>query len=75
MPHPKHGGSYPSAARNTAGNTRVKDYCMAVGVQKTGTTADGWTQNANGYDSPRSDSDWPNSQYNHVSPYLTVWLK
>ena len=75
MPLPQHGGSYPSAAHNTAGNTRVKDYCMSVGVQKTGTTADGWTQNANGYDSARSDSDWPNSQYNHVSPYVTVWLK
>ncbi|CAB3991342.1 Hypothetical predicted protein [Paramuricea clavata] len=76
MPHPKHGGSYPSATYNTAGKTRVKDNCMAVGVQQTGTTADGWSQNDNGYDSPRSDSDWPNSQYNpHASPYVTVWLK
>ncbi|CAB4007783.1 Hypothetical predicted protein, partial [Paramuricea clavata] len=75
LPLSYHGGSYPSATHNTAGNTRVKDYCMSVGVQKTGTTADGWTQNGNGYDSARSDSDWPNSQYNHVSPYVTVWLK
>ncbi|CAB3991343.1 Hypothetical predicted protein [Paramuricea clavata] len=75
MPLPQHGGSYPSATYNTAGNTRTKDYCMAVGVQKRGTTADGWTQNGNGYDSARSDSDWPNSQYNYVSPYITVWLK
>ena len=76
MPHPKHGGSYPSATYNTVGNTQVKDYCMAVGVQKTGTTADGWThKGSSGYDSARSDSDWPNSQYNHASPYVTVWLK
>ena len=75
MPLPQHGGSYPSATYNTAGNTNTNDYCMAVGVQKTGTTVHGWTQNANGYDSPRSDSDWPNRQYNHVSPYVTVWLK
>ena len=75
MPLTQHGGSYPSATYNTAGNTNVKDYCMAVGVQKGGTNVDGWSQNANGYDSARSNSDWPNSQYNHQSPYVTVWLK
>ena len=75
MPFAYHGGSYPSATVNTAGNTRINDYCMSVGVQKKGTTADGWTQNGNGYDSPQSKSDWPNSAYNHQSPYITVWLK
>ncbi|XP_028392656.1 uncharacterized protein LOC114517196 [Dendronephthya gigantea] len=75
MPHPQHGGSYPSASYNTAGNTRTNDYCMAVGVLKSGRTADGWRQNANGYDSPRSNSDWPNSRYNHQSPFVTVWVK
>ncbi len=75
MPLAQHGGSYPSATYNTLGNTKTNDYCMAVGVQKKGKSADGWSQNANGYDSPQSKSDWPNSQYNHQSPYVTVWLK
>ena len=70
-----HGGSYPSATYNTAGNTNKNDYCINVGVLKTGRTADGWTQNGNGYDSAQSNSDWPNSNYYHVSPYVTVWLK
>jgi hypothetical protein len=75
MPHSKQGGSYPSATYNKAGNTKSNDYCMAVGVLKAGETADGWTQNGNGYDSSRSSSDWPNSQSNHSSPYVTVWLQ
>ena len=75
MPYPRHGGSYPSATYNKAGNTKVKDYCMAVGVQKAGTTADGWTQNGSGFDSAQNNSDWPNSQNNHASPYVTVWIK
>ena len=75
MPFLQHGGSYPSATYNKAGNARKNDYCMSVAVLKTGTTADGWTQNSNGYDSARNSSDWPNSQKNHASPYLTVWLK
>ena len=75
MPYSGHGGSYPSATLNTAGYTNVNDYCMAIGVQKKGKSADGWSQNANGYDSPQSKSDWPNSKYNHQSPYVTVWLK
>ena len=33
---------------------------MSVGVMTKGSTAHGWSQNGNGYDSPRSDSDWPN---------------
>ena len=48
---------------------------MAIGVLKKGKSADGWSQNDNGYDSPQSKSDWPNSQYTHQSPYVTVWLK
>ena len=75
MPLGGHGGSYPYASYNTAGNTATNDYCMAVGVLAKGSTAHGWSQNANGYDSPSSDSDWPNKVYNHQSPHLTVWLK
>ena len=75
MPISHHGGSYPSATFNTAGNTKTGDYCMAVGVQKTGATADGWTQTKYGYDLPQSNSDWPNTKFNNVSPYVTVWLK
>ena len=76
MPLAHHGGSYPSATFNRAGNTRARDYCMAVGVLKKGATADGWTHPGNdGYDSPQSKSDWPNSGHNHQSPYVTVWLK
>ena len=75
MPYAAHGGSYPSASFNAAGNTRRNDYCMSVGVMTKGSTARGWSQNANGYDSPSSDSDWPNRSYNHQTPHLTVWLK
>ncbi|XP_078370852.1 uncharacterized protein LOC144654565 [Oculina patagonica] len=74
-PSSVHGGSYPYASYNTAGNTAANDYCMAVGVLAKSSTAHGWSQNANGYDSPSSDSDWPNTSYNHQSPHLTVWLK
>jgi len=75
MPYIAHGGSYPYASYNTAGGTATNDYCMSVGVMAKGSTAHGWSQNANGYDSPSSDSDWPNKAYNHQSPHLTVWLK
>lgn len=75
MPYQRHGGSYPYASFNNKGNTKVNDYCMAVGVMRRGSIADGWSQDANGFDSPSSDSDWPNQQYNHQSPFLLVWLK
>jgi len=75
MPHGSHGGSYPYASLNTAGNTATNDYCMAVGVLAKGSTAHGWLQASTGYDSPSSDSDWPNRSYSHQSPRLTVWLK
>ena len=48
MPLRQHGGSYPYASFNSQGNTKVNDYCMAVGVMLRGSTADGWYQNANG---------------------------
>lgn len=75
MPLRQHGGSYPYASFNDKGNTKVTDYFMAVGVMLRGSTADGWSQDANGFDSPKSDSDWPNGQYNHQSPCVLVWLK
>ena len=74
MPAGSHGGSYPYASYTPAGNTAPNDYCMAVGVMATGSTAHGWSQ-SDGFDSPSSDSDWPNKAYNHQSPHLTVWLK
>jgi len=75
MPLNGHGGSYPYTSYNTNGNTVTRDYCMAVGVLLKSSKAHGWTQNANGYDSPNSNADWPNAQYNHLSPHLLVWLK
>jgi hypothetical protein len=48
---------------------------MGVGVQAKGTIADGWTQNGNGLMTPRSANDWPNENYWHGRPYITVWLK
>jgi len=75
LPYSSHGGSYPYASVNTAGHVVTNDYCMSVGVMAKGSTAHGWSQNAYGYDSPSSDSDWPNKVCNHQSPHLTVWLK
>ena len=40
MPFQQHGGSYRYASINKqAGNTAVKDYCMAVGVMLAGSKA------------------------------------
>ena len=65
MPFQQHGGSYRYASINKqAGNTAVKDYCMAVGVMLAGSKASRW-----------SDSDWPNARYDRSTPYLLVWLK
>ena len=75
LPNSAHGGSYPYASYHAAGGIYNNDYCMSVGVMAKGFTAHGWSQNANGYDSPSSDSDWPNKAYNHQSPHLTIWLK
>ena len=74
-PIDSHGGSYPAATYNTRGNTKADDNCMGVGVQDKGTTADGWTQNGNGYDTPQNADDWPNDNYWHGKPHITVWLK
>ncbi|XP_067033252.1 uncharacterized protein [Acropora muricata] len=75
MPLSIHGGSYPYASFNTAGNTVTNDNCMAVGVMRRHSTAHGWSQNGNGFDSASSDSDWPNRSYSHQSPNVVVWLK
>ena len=75
MPLSAHGGSYPYASYNPQGNTKVKDYCMAIGVMLKGATVHGWSQNGNGYDSPKNNGDWPNDNYNHQALYITVWLK
>ncbi|XP_068684699.1 uncharacterized protein [Montipora foliosa] len=75
MPDSAHGGSYPYASFDTGGNCATNDNCMAVGVMSKGSTAHGWSQSGTGYDSPSSDSDWPNKSYSHQSPYVVVWLK
>ena len=66
------GDAYPSTSFNTAGNTRGNDNCMGVGVLLPGASANGWTQNGNGFDSPTSNTDWPNSMYTKGTNYLTV---
>ncbi|XP_028392634.1 uncharacterized protein LOC114517176 [Dendronephthya gigantea] len=75
LPHGQAGGSYPAVSFNTDGNTKTGDYCMAIGVMKLGRPAHGWTQNTNGFDSPNTNTDWPNARYNHQAPWVTVWLK
>lgn len=76
MPYSLHGGSYPyTSSAAGGGRLDVNEYCMAVGVNTKGSTANGWTNNGHANDCPSSDSDWPNKSYNHGSPYLTVWLK
>ena len=73
MPLAQHGGSYPAASINAAGNTNGGDLCMAVGVLDSG-SANGFTTNGNGFDAPSSASDWPNAAYN-VAPLVSVWLR
>ena len=72
---PSNGGSYPYASFNATGNTATNDYCKSVGVMTKVSTAPAWSQNANGYDSPASDSGRLNRSVNHQSPHLKVWLK
>ena len=74
MPFDMHGGSYPAASKNTTGNTSGNDSCLAIGTQISGVTADGFTQNGNGFDAPSDDATWPNTAYN-VAPHVGVWLR
>jgi hypothetical protein len=74
-PWPQHGGSFPSATQSPQGNTSPCDLCMSVGVLPQGLSADGFTQNGNGYDQPTNDSDWPNQNINATPPYVAVWLR
>jgi len=73
MPLAQHGGSYPAASFNAAGNTNHSDLCMATGVLNSG-TANGFTTNGNGFDAPTSPTDWPNAAYN-VTALISVWLR
>ncbi|XP_015767572.1 PREDICTED: uncharacterized protein LOC107346304 [Acropora digitifera] len=75
MPYGGHGGSYPYASYSTTGYVVANDNCMSVGVMKKHSTAHGWSQNGNGFDSASSDSDWLNRSYSHQSPNVVVWLK
>ena len=69
-----HGGSYPAATINDQANTFPNDLCLAVGVQPTSSTFNGFSQNGNGYDAPSSNTDWPNVALQGI-PMLGVWLK
>lgn len=73
-PFTAHGGGYPAATQNAAGNTTPGDWCMSVGTVAPNTTVDGFSQNGNGWDAPTAESDWPNAQYN-VPAHLSVWLR
>mmetsp|Transcript_34170 Transcript_34170/g.60608 ORF Transcript_34170/g.60608 Transcript_34170/m.60608 type:complete len:305 (+) Transcript_34170:65-979(+) len=70
-----HGGAYPAATRNDAGNTSPNDDCMSIGVML-GKSANGFShrQGGNGFDAPESNSDWPNRDYNSA-PMVSIWLK
>lgn len=71
MPLNVHGGSYPAATMNTAGNTTGGDWCLAVGVLNG--TANGFSQNGNGFDAP-ADGNFPNPSLN-LTPRVTVWVR
>ena len=43
-------------------------------MKHTVTADDGFTQNGNGLDGPRSESDWPN-QFVGYPPHMAVWLR
>ena len=74
-PFDMHGGAFPYAGKNTAGNTNGGDLCMGVGTMTaTGTATDGFTSNGNGFDAPQDEATWPNANYN-VSPHVAVWLR
>ena len=70
-----HGGAYPAATLNSAGNTSPNDDCMSIGVML-GSGANGFShrRGGNGFDAPEGDSDWPNRDY-QSAPMVSVWLK
>lgn len=73
-PRPEHGGAYPYASFNAAGNTLGNDVCMGIGTTLVNTTVDGFTQNGNGYDAPSDETTWPNPAFN-VPAHVAVWLR
>ena len=74
LPADLHGGSYPYTAYNDVGNTTGNDHCVSVGVMVTGTQANGFGQNGNGFDAPGNDAAWPNPSLT-LPPRLAVWLR
>lgn len=74
LPFSEHGGSYPCTSQNSDGNTMQSDWCMAVGVMRSGVAANGFDQNGNGFDAPQAATDWPNGQLGGP-PSLQVWLR
>lgn len=73
MPLSGHGGSYPAWTFNTDGNTAGGDLCLGVGVDGD-SPVNGWSTNGNGYDAPKSDSDWPNQNYDQAMD-VYVWVR
>ena len=73
-PFNMHGGSFPYAGKNTAGNIDPSDLCMAIGTLAAGANADGFSQNGNGFDAPSDESTWPNPIYN-LPQHVAVWLR
>lgn len=70
-----HGGSTPAWTFNTAGNTNVNEYAMAVACASSNHNGFTVSGNHNGQDAPFSDTDWPNAAYNGSHFYGLVWCR
>lgn len=70
-----HGGSTPAWTVNTAGNTNINEYAMAVACSNT--SHNGFTGPGNGLDAPynSNDSGWPNDSYSTGHFYGLVWVR
>ena len=72
------GGGFPTTICNGAGNN---DLCMQVAVMSRGSSVDGVTGEYIIFDTPISNSDWPNRHYLRAlhddvgPPFLSVWLR
>lgn len=70
-----HGGSTPAWTLNTAGNTNVNEYAMAVACASN-TTFNGFSAATthNGMDAPFDDT-WPNASYNSGMFKGHIWVR
>jgi hypothetical protein len=74
LPQSSLGGSYPSTAYNEAGNVLARDGCMSIGTVLPQTSANGFSQNGNGFDAPEMENVWPNMDV-AVPPHVAIWLR